>query len=112
VTADVAGFAAAARSRALAVYAVIAQLRDERRVASKTGCQHEPTCPAADAVDHDAARFVRRDEHIGASLLCNGIWIFGDTGELIPDDNSPGGCHIEAPHRGPAPHNHPEGEQS
>lgn len=66
-------------------------------------CEHEPPCPPADATDHDAARVVRHDDNLDASLLCNGVWLFGDTGELIPDD-SPCGCHIEDPHRGPARH--------
>jgi hypothetical protein len=34
----------------------------------------------------------------GWSLLCNGVIVFDDTGELLP-----GGVPIE-PHRGPAPH--------
>jgi hypothetical protein len=34
----------------------------------------------------------------GWSLLCNGVIIFEDTGELLPDGSS------IAPHRGPAVH--------
>lgn len=68
------------------------------------GCPHTPPCPAADAVDHDAARVVRHDDNIDASLLCNGVWLFADGGELIPDD-SRCGCHPTNPCRGPAPHN-------
>jgi hypothetical protein len=61
-------------------------------------CQHQPTCPSADAVDRDAARVVASFPEQGWSLLCNGVITFDDTGELLPD----GSCI--APHRGPAPH--------
>jgi hypothetical protein len=104
VSADVAGFAAAARSRALAVYAVIAQLRDERRAAPKTSCRHEPTCPAADQPDHDAAKVIAHDYSVGYSVLCNGVVVFEDTGELV--GTNPIEPHRPEPqHRGPAPHN-------
>ncbi len=61
-------------------------------------CQHEPPCPSADAIDRDAARVVATHCEQGWSLLCNGVILFEDTGELLPD-----GRTIE-PHRGPAPH--------
>jgi hypothetical protein len=61
-------------------------------------CTHEPACPEAAAVDRDAARVVATHPEQGWSLLCNGVIIFEDTGELLPD----GSC--VAPHRGPAPH--------
>jgi hypothetical protein len=61
-------------------------------------CPHQPTCPDADAVDRDAARVTASFPEQGWSLLCNGVIIFDDTGELLPDGN------IVAPHRGPAPH--------
>jgi len=59
-------------------------------------CQHEPPCPNSEAVDREAARVVKRFEQQGWSLLCNGVVLFHDTGELLPD-----GTMIE-PHRGPA----------
>ena len=34
----------------------------------------------------------------GWSLLCNGVIVFEDTGELLPD------CSVIEPHRGPAMH--------
>jgi hypothetical protein len=34
----------------------------------------------------------------GWSLLCNGVIVFEDTGELLPD------CSVIEPHRGPARH--------
>ncbi len=61
-------------------------------------CQHQPPCPSAEAIDRDAARVVTSFPEQGWSLLCNGVIVFEDTGELLPD----GSC-IE-PHRGPAPH--------
>jgi Family of unknown function (DUF5999) len=62
-------------------------------------CQHETPCPNADATDRDAARVIASFPEQGWSLLCNGVILFEDTGELLPD-----GTTI-APHRGPAPHN-------
>jgi len=61
-------------------------------------CKHDPPCPSAEAVDRDAARLVACHPEQGWSLLCNGVIVFEDTGELLPD----GSC-VE-PHRGPAPH--------
>jgi hypothetical protein len=61
-------------------------------------CSHEPPCPVAHAVDRDAARVVAAHPEQGWSLLCNGVIVFEDTGELLPD-----GSTIQ-PHRGPAPH--------
>ncbi|MCX4529117.1 MULTISPECIES: DUF5999 family protein [unclassified Streptomyces] len=48
-------------------------------------CSHQPPCPAADEADHDAARTVAFHPEQGWSLLCNGLVIFDDTGELLPD---------------------------
>lgn len=61
-------------------------------------CSHLPTCPHAEAVDHDAAKVIAAAPEQGWSLLCNGVIIFDDTGELLPDGST------IAPHRGPAPH--------
>ena len=61
-------------------------------------CEHNPQCPSADAVDHDAARVTASFPEQGWSLLCNGVIVFEDTGEIMPDG------HAIAPHRGPAPH--------
>jgi hypothetical protein len=61
-------------------------------------CQHLSNCPSADAVDREAARIVATFREQGWSLLCNGVIIFEDTGEILPD-----GTMIE-PHRGPAVH--------
>jgi len=48
-------------------------------------CQHRPACPSIDAVDRDAAHVVASHPEQGWSLLCNGIVLFDDTGELLPD---------------------------
>jgi hypothetical protein len=61
-------------------------------------CPHQPPCPNAAAVDHDAARIVACFPGQGWSLLCNGVIVFEDTGELMPDGST------VAPHRGPARH--------
>jgi hypothetical protein len=56
-------------------------------------CQHRPPCPSADRPDHDAARTVAFHPKQGWSLLCNGVVLFDDLGELLPDGRS------RAPHR-------------
>ncbi|MGP3939897.1 MULTISPECIES: DUF5999 family protein [Streptomyces] len=48
-------------------------------------CLHQPPCPSADASDHDSARLVATHPEQGWSLLCNGVVIFADAGELLPD---------------------------
>ena len=47
-------------------------------------CQHEPRCPNATAPDHVAARVVASHPEQGWSLLCNGVVVFDDLGELLP----------------------------
>jgi hypothetical protein len=56
-------------------------------------CTHQPACPPADAPDHDAARVVSAHPEQGWTLLCNGVVVFDDTGELLPDRQ------VVAPHR-------------
>jgi uncharacterized protein DUF5999 len=56
-------------------------------------CRHQPECPPADAADHDAARVVASHPEQGWSLLCNGVVLFDDTGELLPNGQA------LAPHR-------------
>jgi Family of unknown function (DUF5999) len=48
-------------------------------------CLHRPACPAADRPDRDAARVVAAHPEQGWSLLCNGVVVFDDLGELLPD---------------------------
>jgi hypothetical protein len=61
-------------------------------------CEHNPPCPSADESEHESARVISCHPEQGWSLLCNGVIVFEDTGELMPD----GRC-VE-PHRGYAPH--------
>jgi len=61
-------------------------------------CQHQTPCPSSEAIDREAARILATFPEQGGSLLCNGVIVFEDTGEILPD-----GTMIE-PHRGPARH--------
>jgi hypothetical protein len=56
-------------------------------------CTHWPPCPPADRPDRNAARTVAAYPEQGWSLLCNGVILFDDTGELLPDGQA------LAPHR-------------
>jgi hypothetical protein len=56
--------------------------------ASQTRCTHRPACPPADRPDHDAARVISSHPEQGWSLLCNGVVVFDDTGELLPDGSA------------------------
>ncbi|MFD5786840.1 DUF5999 family protein [Streptomyces sp. NPDC127037] len=56
-------------------------------------CSHEPPCPSADSADREAARQVASHPAQGWSLLCNGVLLFEDTGEILPDGQ------VIAPHR-------------
>ena len=56
-------------------------------------CSHRPACPPATDADHDAARVISSHPEQGWVLLCNGVVIFDDTGEILPDRR------IVAPHR-------------
>src|ERR1700709_2124963 len=57
-------------------------------------CQHIPTCPGSQDAAREAARVVSSHPEQGWSLLCNGVILFEDTGELLPD------CSTVNPHRG------------
>jgi uncharacterized protein DUF5999 len=48
-------------------------------------CQHQPRCPQWAAPDHLAARIVAGHPEQGWSRLCNGVIVFDDGGELLPD---------------------------
>jgi hypothetical protein len=47
-------------------------------------CRHHPRCPAATAPDRDAAHIMATHPEQGWSLLCNGVVVFDDFGELLP----------------------------
>ncbi|UGY92416.1 DUF5999 family protein [Streptomyces gobiensis] len=48
-------------------------------------CQHRIHCPEACAHDREAAHVVSFHPEQGWSLLCNGVVVFEDNGELLPD---------------------------
>jgi hypothetical protein len=50
-----------------------------------TMCPHHPACPSAEAEDRDAAHVVASHPEQGWSLLCNGVVLFEDCGEILPD---------------------------
>jgi len=75
----------------------------ERRTMNSKGtgmCPHTPPCPAPSAPDREAAHTIVNHPEGGWSLLCNGVVIFEDTGELLP-----GGAFIAptAPPTSPPP---------
>jgi hypothetical protein len=51
-------------------------------------CTHNPHCPTAEQVDREAAHVIAAHPEQGWSLLCNGVVLFEDTGELLPDGQS------------------------
>ena len=56
-------------------------------------CDHRPACPGPDEPAHESARTVASHPTQGWSLLCNGVVVFDDTGEILPDGTT------VAPHR-------------
>ncbi|MEW1657812.1 DUF5999 family protein [Streptomyces sp. NPDC093707] len=56
-------------------------------------CQHQPPCPTAEASDREAAHVLACHPEQGWALLCNGVLLFEDTGELLPNGQ------VIAPHR-------------
>ncbi|MER6124938.1 DUF5999 family protein [Streptomyces sp. NPDC001795] len=55
-------------------------------------CSHHSMCPSS---DNTTAHVVAAHPEQGWSLLCNGVIVFDDTGELLPDGS------VIAPHRVP-----------
>lgn len=51
-------------------------------------CLHTPECPSAEAADREAAHVVSAHPEQGWSLLCNGVILFEDDGEILPDGHS------------------------
>jgi hypothetical protein len=66
-------------------------------------CRHTPACPTADAADRDAAHVLSAHPEQGWSLLCNGVVVFEDFGEILPDGHCTAGRHrdlaLASPHR-------------
>jgi hypothetical protein len=48
-------------------------------------CDHQPRCPEWWAPDHLAAQLLADQPQQGWTLLCNGVILFNDGGELLPD---------------------------
>jgi hypothetical protein len=65
-------------------------------------CPHLPACPPADRPDHAAARTVASHSEQGWSLLCNGVIVFDDLGEILPGDRATPPPHRRARSRFPA----------
>jgi hypothetical protein len=53
-------------------------------------CPHQPRCPGASGIDRDAAHVIAAWPEQGWSLLCNGVVLFEDTGEILPDGRCSG----------------------
>ena len=66
-------------------------------------CVHTPCCPSADAADRDAAHVISAHPEQGWSLLCNGVVVFDDFGEILPDGQSVAARRLDllaaSPHR-------------
>jgi hypothetical protein len=52
---------------------------------TRSACTHVPACPSAEAVDRDAAHIIAAHPEQGWSLLCNGVVLFEDMGEMLPN---------------------------
>lgn len=48
-------------------------------------CPHEPHCPSAESNGRDSAHVLHSRPEQGWSLLCNGVVLFDDNGEILPD---------------------------
>jgi hypothetical protein len=48
-------------------------------------CSHVPHCPGAEGPDRDAAHVIASHPEQGWSLLCNGVVLFEDSGEILPN---------------------------
>ena len=57
-------------------------------------CHHVPPCPDATSEARDLAAVVRSHPEQGWSLLCNGVVLFDDDGELLPDGQAVPDHHV------------------
>ncbi|CAM5647242.1 hypothetical protein SPURM210S_04586 [Streptomyces purpurascens] len=62
---------------------VTSSITTERKIPPM--CQHQTPCSSAESADRESARLVAHHPEQGWSLLCNGVVLFEDTGELLPD---------------------------
>ena len=53
------------------------------RLPEDGSCHHRPPCPDTRAPDRAAPRVVASHPEQGWSLLCNGVLVFDDGGELL-----------------------------
>jgi len=60
-------------------------MRNQAMLYRRTPCCHQPDCPSAQDSAHGAARVVASHPEQGWVLLCNGVVVFDDTGEILPD---------------------------
>jgi hypothetical protein len=51
-------------------------------------CSHSIPCPDADSENRDLAAVLVSHPEQGWRLLCNGVVLFDDDGELLPDGRS------------------------
>ncbi|MFL0026047.1 DUF5999 family protein [Streptomyces sp. NBUL23] len=58
-------------------------------------CKHIPPCPTGDAPDCQAARVSTACPEQGWELLCNGVLLFDDTGQLLPDGSVLAPCRLQ-----------------
>ena len=69
----------------------------------RSECTHVPHCPDALGADRDAAHVIAGHPEQGWSLLCNGVVLFEDSGEILPDGHCVHARRAEltaaAPHR-------------
>jgi hypothetical protein len=61
-------------------------------------CPHLTPCPPFEASDREAAAILAAHPEQGWSLLCNGVILFDDTGELLPDGRCVSPCRPEPAH--------------
>ena len=62
-------------------------------------CPHTPPCPAPSDPDREAAHTIVSHPEQGWSLLCNGVVLFDDGGELLPDGRAIAPPHAIQPDR-------------
>ncbi len=60
-------------------------------------CSHVPTCPPATSRAHSTAHVVVAHPEQGWSLLCNGVVLFDDDGELLPDGRAVAPARVRLP---------------
>ena len=69
-------------------------------------CHHVTPCPDATSEARDLAAVVSSHPEQGWSLLCNGVVLFDDDGELLPDGQAVSTTTSGWPPSSPAPDPH------